>query len=567
MSEDAESVKKPVTGKNNKNTKLHSIIEMNNFGYVDAIYKEAKLPEHKGNPLIEALPAFQKVDKELIGKFGRYPSIDLEIEKSYSQGERMQCVSRLDDYIEPMMQHFEIMESIGLLVRSGYVNRNPLDGYYNKKIKKLYRRAMDGENCSIMPIGRSTASTKAIFGMSGVGKTTSLERSLSFLPQVVCHPKHGFFQISWLKLDCPLDGSLKQFLLAFLQQVDNLLGTPYRAKLGKGKTIDELILNVAIVAATHNLGVLVIDEIQNLLLAAGVGQDKMLNFFVTFTNQVKIPVVVVGTSKALKMLQGTFREARRIGDNGVMIWKAFVKDRAWELFIKNLWQYQWTKVNIVLESEINKMNDAIFYETQGITALVVRLFQLSQIHAIFTGQEKLSVEIIHKVAKQNFGLLSPMLNAMRNPQDKNNAKAIEKYEDILTEELNKLGSTVASKAQTKILSEASDMPKSTESPEKSKAKLVLQGLSVDSADIRKFIDDAFDKGGVKTCLDAVTLALNKIEENRRLDLLDSPKQESQIVLPARENALNAVVAEGVKNGQTPYEALLDSGRIANFTQE
>jgi len=564
MSEDAESVKKPVNGKNNKNTKLHNIIEMNNFGYVDAIYKEAKLPEHKGNPLIEALPAFQKVDKELIVKFGRYPSIDLATEKYYSQGERMQCVSRLDDYIEPMSQHFEIMESIGLLVRSGYVNRNPLDGYYNKKIKKFYRQAMNGENCSIMPIGRSTASTKAIFGMSGVGKTTSLERSLSFLPQVVCHPKYGFFQISWLKLDCPLDGSLKQFLLSFLQQVDNLLGTTYRKVLGKGKTIDELILNVAIVAATHNLGVLVIDEIQNLLLAAGVGQDKMLNFFVTFANQVKIPVVVVGTSKALKMLQGTFREARRIGDNGVMIWKAFTKDRPWEIFIKNLWQYQWTKVNTVLDT---KLNDSIYYETQGITALVVRLFQLSQIHAIFTGQEKLSVELIQKVAKQNFGLLSPMLNAMRNPQDPKNAKAIEKYEDILTNELKTLGATVASKAQTKILSEASDLPKSSESPEKSKAKLFLQGMSVDSAEARKLIDEAFDKRGIKTCLEAVTFALMKIQENQRLDLLELPRQEIPVAQPTRKNALNAVVAEGVKNGQTPYESLLDSGRIANFTQE
>ena len=40
----------------------------------------------------------------------------------------------------------------------------------------------------------------------------------------------------------------------------------------------------------------------------------MLNFFVTLVNTIGLPVVMIGTTKAMSILQGEFRQARRGAD-------------------------------------------------------------------------------------------------------------------------------------------------------------------------------------------------------------------------------------------------------------
>ena len=89
------------------------------------------------------------------------------------------------------------------------------------------------------------------------------------------------------------------------------MNTTY-AELTKRAGVDELIVIVAKIAAKHHLGLFVVDEIQNLLVASGVGPAKMLNFFVTFVNVVKVPLFVLGTLKAQRFLRKLFREARRL---------------------------------------------------------------------------------------------------------------------------------------------------------------------------------------------------------------------------------------------------------------
>ena len=117
-------------------------------------------------------------------------------------------------------------------------------------------------------------------------------------------------QIVWLKLDCPFDGSIKGLCFNFFQAVDDILGTDYsRIYTGNRRTVDELIPLIARVASLHCIGVLVIDEIQHLSQAKSGGSSKMLNFFVQLVNTIGVPVVLVGTYKAMPILSGEFRQA------------------------------------------------------------------------------------------------------------------------------------------------------------------------------------------------------------------------------------------------------------------
>jgi hypothetical protein len=71
---------------------------------------------------------------------------------------------------------------------------------------------------------------------------------------------------------------------------------------------------LALMAQTANmfaLGLLVIDEIQHLSRAKSGGSEKMLNFFVTMSNTIGIPVLFVGTPKARDIFDLDLRSSRR----------------------------------------------------------------------------------------------------------------------------------------------------------------------------------------------------------------------------------------------------------------
>jgi hypothetical protein len=396
-----------------------------------AEYRQGELPEYRGNPLIEAIPPFRTA-KELMPFFGKYPHVG-DTDRLLPPKLRMLAVLRLNDYLEPLHDQFDFVMQIETTILSGYVHRNPATSDYQKALIDLYRKSMAGSICPIQTFGPPTAPSCSLFGISGGGKSTVVERILSFYPQAISHPKYGFTQLVWLKLDCPLDGSLKQLLRILIQRIDEILGTTY-AELNKRAGVDELVGLVAKIAAQHHLGLLVIDEIQNLLQASGVGPAKMLNFFVTLANDAKIPFCVVGTSRAKAFLETLFREARRL--SGSAFWDRMSPGKEWDYFLRALSKYQWTAKPVDLSEP--KLSKVMYFHTQGIRDLVVRLSQLCQLRAIRDGSERVTALLINKVASEKFVLLEKPLNALRN----GDPKKIADYEDLLSSGLLQLRSQV-----------------------------------------------------------------------------------------------------------------------------
>jgi hypothetical protein len=405
---------------------------------IPAVYRRGELPEYRGNPLIEAIPEFRTA-RELMPVFGKYPRIG-KTDHLLPPKLRMLAVLRLNDYLEPLHHQFDFVEQIETVIISGYVHRNPSTSAHQKALIDLYRKSMAGSICPIQTSGPPTAPSCSLFGISGGGKSTVVERILSFYPQVISHSEHGFPQIVWLKLDCPLDGSLKQLLRMLIGRIDSMLGTNY-TEMGRRQGVDELVVLVAKIAAQHHLGLLVIDEIQNLLAAPGVGPAKMLNFFVTLANDAKIPFCVVGTSRAKTFLETLFRESRRLSGHGSAFWDRMHPGKEWDHFLKALSKYQWTAKPVDLsEPELSKL---VYFHTQGIRDLVVRLSQFSQLHAIRDGSERMSVALMNKVATEKFVLLKKPLDALRS----GDPKKVEQYEDLLLSGLSRLRSQIEDKQE------------------------------------------------------------------------------------------------------------------------
>jgi hypothetical protein len=373
-----------------------------------------------------------------------------------------------------------------------------------------------------------------------------VERSLWFLPPALCHRQHGFIQVIWLKLDCPPDGSLKQFLLSVLEKLDIIIGTNYRREIGNGATIDRLILAVAKILASHHLGVLVIDEIQNLLDANGVGQAKMINTLVSYINEVKIPAVVIGTPRALQMLELTFRVARRLGDHGSFVWDKLPYGDEYLWFLECLSKYQWTKHPVSL-LDLNK----IFYQhTQGIHVLMVRLSQLSQLRAIRNGSERLTEELINQVANDKFKLMAPMLEALR----KGNKKAIIRYEDLLHKELKEINDSVGREAKLSLLKERAQQ-RHQGSFERIRAVSALIHMGFEEGSIQKVVTDLFDADPNLSCDKAVRVILESL--HMHTGITDRPTGKS----------LKEIVRDGSASGISPVDALASTDLVASPPKE
>lgn len=354
---------------------------------------------------------------------------------------RLHCVMRLLKYFQPMARHLELEQKVSRVVRYGYVGRNPLLPDYKARLRELKKSlvaefAAEKEELKHRVNDEDTpASGFTVIGVSGVGKTTGLKKILKLYPQVIVHSDYkgkmlNVYQIVWIKIDCPHGGSLKDLCREFFGEVDKLVGTNYKAKFGSKNNTDYVMLSqMCQIAYDHCIGMLVIDEIQNLDQAKSGGKEQMLNFFVRLDNTIGIPVIVVETNKAIKILQDEFRQGRRREGIGSFYWERFKTDTKtenalWRFFVSQLFEYQWTEEKADFDDEFSAV---LYDESQGVTDIAVKLYMLTQFRVITAPKiKKITPSIVQQVALDSLKLVRPMLDALRS----GDPERIAKYGDI-----------------------------------------------------------------------------------------------------------------------------------------
>lgn len=382
---------------------------------VVAVYQTAKLSAYQGNPLIEALPPLNSFLNDSSALKG---SLRCTVEDIHLNGvERAHCICRvIDDFFQPLSQHIQLHERLSLMIRGGYVGRNPETGDWAKHIQNGYERVISGDLKAIKFTDvNSTAQSMTLIGCSGNGKTTAMKQLLSLYPQVIYHPDRNFEQVVYLKIDCSHDGSLKELCMNFFRAMDRALGTSNYQKqysTSKRPSIETLLAAMAQVANSHALGVLIIDEIQHLSRSRSGGSEKMLNFFVTLVNTIGLPVILVGTPRAREIFEADMRSARRGSGLGAIFWDPMEEGREWKALTDKLWTLQWLqKRDEVLTDEIR----VLWYDlSQGVLDIVVKLFVLCQLRAIATKVERITPKLMQQVYEDELKPVHPMLAALRS---------------------------------------------------------------------------------------------------------------------------------------------------------
>lgn len=390
----------------------------------NAVYKEQGLPEYDENPFIAALPKI-KDRKAAITALVSAPKFSEE-EINFGAEIRVHAMQRLiNDFFQPQAQHINLETRISILIRQGYLGRNPATPDFIKHLNNGYDRVVNKDiSITTRTDVNVTANSFSIIGPSGCGKSKAIEKILKQYDKVIYHPDLKLTQIPWLKLECPSNGSLKQLCKSFFVALDKRLGTQYKNKYGKPRSgADEMIAEMAQLANLHAIGVLIIDEIQNLSVHRSGGEAPMMNFFVTLVNDIGIPVILVGTPKARRLIAKDFSQARRGSGLGSVMWERLKQDKHWEKLTDLIWNYQWLHCKTKLTNEIR---DVLYDCSQGIIDILVKLYVLSQWRAMLTKAEQLSADLILKTYQDEFKAVHPMLSALRSGKP----EAIEKFGDL-----------------------------------------------------------------------------------------------------------------------------------------
>ena len=537
---------------------------MNNEVGIDAIYIKQPIIEYKGNPMIEALPMI-KSKSEVIDSIAAYPPYDEE-EKNLEAHIKLHVVQRIFKYFQPIPIHLDLESRISRMIRQGYMNRNPLSSDYKIALNNGYRDINNGY-IGNNELFTTTASGFTLIGVSGMGKTTALNRILNTMPQVIKHSEYKgiplcTIQLTWLKIDCPFDGSLKALCLEFFLKIDNIVGTNYFKKYNTARLSANAMLPLMNqIAKVVNLGILVVDEIQHLSLAKSGGAEKMLNYFVTLINTIGVPVISIGTPKALGILQSEFRQARRGSGQGDMIWDRLKKDEQFILLLEGLWDYQWTSKKAQFTDEFV---DVIYEESQGIIDIAVKLFVMAQVRAISIRKECISVSIIRSVAKENLKLVRPMLQALAT----GNLKNINSYNDIMIVDVENFINVEKNKINlnSKIdeFKKVKDMAKENNKIDiKEKAFLRLLELGFNEKEIKRYLDEVIETGEKdisKIIRVTIEFILGTIEEKSEKKIKRVPKKALD------EEDIRFIANKAKEDKSSIYIRLKDEGYITSFDE-
>lgn len=545
-----------------------------NIGFtVKAEYSEQLLKEYQGNPLIEALPpiwSFEQVE-ELLHSYPEYEEYECKLDQHY----RYHCVQRLFSYFQPWSTHFDVEQRISRVIRQGYLSRNPLATNYASDMQAIYRMIKEG-NYKFKDVEMSvpSASGFTIIGFSGMGKTTGIERILERYPQIIIHDEYNneafdHKQLVWMKLDCPHDGSVKALCASFFIEFDRLLAdnTYNKFAAGRNTTTATMIPRMSQIARRHSLGLLVIDEIQHLSVAKSGGQEKMLNFFVNLVNTIGIPVILIGTTKAMPILQSEFRQARRgSGHQGDLIWENMNKDDEWDLLVEGMWRYQWASERVSLTRELK---DVLYEESQGIVDILVKLYAMAQMRAIATGEETITADLVEKIAKDNLKLVKPMLNALKS----GNKQEIENYKDICPVDIEAFHEKQLKTLNLNEMLKLKKLQKNKRQDDKDKiyeeAVLKLVEFDIKPESAKRVVNDV-----IKTIQGEINVEIVFKEAFKQVVMEDSNKEAKinlkrtkNIKMPKDPDDLRTIVENGRNEQKSAYEALKDAGVIKNPVEE
>lgn len=351
---------------------------------VGAIYDNAPAD----NPFLAALPEMLSHDDFRTGIKG-FPKLPPDL-PSMSSEERRQALTLLPSIFVPLNYMYAIFDQLYRAIRSTYSTWTMLEEV--RQTNALFRGSSVNDYST-------QAATGSILGVPGVGKTSTIRRSLALLPQVIEHMEYmgkPFYckQVLYLTTECPSDCSVKSLALNLVAALDRAVGSNYLRQLTSLRSVaaSAVAAQVKVLCLTHHVGLILIDEIQNAVVTARKNKQvkPLIKFLVELCNDTCTSVFFVGTPEAEALFVSQEHLKRRT--RGIRL-LPFKPDGAYRAFLKQLWPYQFTTAPAPLTDQLaNKLYDW----AGGIPAYIVKIFQESQVQALLQGRNCIDGKTMQK---------------------------------------------------------------------------------------------------------------------------------------------------------------------------
>lgn len=394
-------------------------------------YTAYPIPEFAGNPLIEALAPIPDDRDDAILRLSDFPRFDPQ-ERNLPASMRMFLPARLSRFLFPTTQHVRFMNHLCVQVFGGYAKRNPLtpDG------QRLLHNAAGVVDRGPPVIDSDTgqlATISMVCGLSGMGKSTLIRGCMRVIGKPVI--RHSSFrgvpfpetQILYLMRNVPDQCSPKAFCKAYGDYTDSLLGMPLYAEFfaDKSMTRTHYVNQLRRIIASHHVGALVLDCVENLLIGGDTALAEFIALLVNMSDELKVPIILVGTYKAAEILNTDASSARRLVAGGFHELKRpeSENDEDFKALCQILWGYQWVRAPVEYDETILR---ALYDHSQGITGILITLFIAAQIEAIDSGREAVDVPLLRSVYAERLKPLHRILDAIRSRK----TAQLDQYDDL-----------------------------------------------------------------------------------------------------------------------------------------
>lgn len=379
-----------------------------------AIYKQWPGVPFGSNPLAEALPLpFSPL--EIVRMMREGLSIDDAVRSAPFEVRRM-YLSKVSQLYEPLDRDVRLVTRLQAELCESYLARPRADPqYFNKLLMPgngVYPRI------NLDSAGGYFAPTVCMWGVSGAGKTSAINRALACFPQAIRHARYGAkpfqtTQLVWLKVDCPTDGSPKTLYRNFFVSFDSVLGTDCTRAYGARASAGDLLEHVANRSKLQGLGILVIDDVENLSIAKSGGSGLLASSLYGLATKLGAVIVFVGTPEAANIVGGNVRQLRRGSQLGYTEWDP-LDNGEFDRVLKSLFRCQVTNPPTRLTKALS---DVFYHITHGLPALMRDLFKWAQERALELGRvrksELLTPELVASVAHDNMQRLQAGIEQLR----------------------------------------------------------------------------------------------------------------------------------------------------------
>lgn len=346
----------------------------------------------------------------------------------------------LRDFHIASLEECRLHETIDLMIRQNYRYLDPTAASTWATIS--------GEHLSTLP-ARAPAFGAAVVGHSGTGKTEAILRCLRSYPQQVIH--HGTFprliggheQVTWLSINVPPSGRAVDLATDLMREWDRVTGgNRFAADLAKDRRDGmKMLESWRQVATSHFLGLLHLDEVQNLFKLStlksrrnksevqelSIVEDQFLKWILILMNTWHVPLLISGTPDGIGALTRRLSTTERIVTSGYHLFQHFddPKDPSFRtIFLDQLGKYQYVQKKLPIDDDLAAL---IIELTGGIQRLIIALWIAAHRVALERNKGDLLPSDFKKAASTYLAAVGPAVAAFRSKDP----AMMGKYEDLV----------------------------------------------------------------------------------------------------------------------------------------